>query len=319
MNIEDLIERILSGDRVALSKAISIVENRAPGSSDILDRLHHLTGRAYRIGITGPPGAGKSTLVCALVQAIRAEGKSVGVIAIDPTSPFTGGALLGDRIRMQEIGLDPGVFVRSMATRGSLGGLAATATDVADLMDAFGKDVIVTETVGVGQCELDIAEAAYTTVVVLVPESGDSIQAMKAGLMEIADIIVVNKSDREGADNIIRQTRAMLDMRGEKNGWKPPVVATIATKGIGIDELSQTIARHRELLETKNLISKHRRMSIRNMIVSLVDEEIKRLLWDNQGREMLERLVEKVINGETTPRQASSELVKRIREAGDQR
>lgn len=319
MDIEGLIKGILSKDRVALSKAITLVENRAQGSAEILDRLHNLTGRAYRIGITGPPGAGKSTLVCALVQTIRGEGKSVGVIAVDPTSPFTGGALLGDRIRMQEIGLDPGVFVRSMATRGSLGGLAATATDVANLMDAFGMDVIVTETVGVGQCELDIAEAAYTTVVVLVPESGDSIQAMKAGLMEIADIIVVNKSDREGADNMVRQTKAMLDMRGDKNGWRPPVIQTIATKAIGIEELNQMIKKHRELLEQKDLLVSHRRASVRTMVVSMVDEEIRRLLWDDQGKEMLERFVDMVLRGETTPRKACSELLKRIWEVGDQR
>lgn len=319
MEIEGIVKKILSKDRVVLSKAISIVENRAEGSAEILDRLHYLTGRAYRIGVTGPPGAGKSTLVCALVQTIRAEGKSVGVIAVDPTSPFTGGALLGDRIRMQEIGLDPGVFVRSMATRGSLGGLAATATDVANLMDAFGMDVIITETVGVGQCELDIAQAAYTTVVVLVPESGDSIQAMKAGLMEIADIVVVNKSDREGADNIIRQTRAMLDMRGEKNGWKPPVIPTVATKRVGIDELNNMIKKHRELLEGKDLIVRHRKASVRSMIVSLVDEEIARLIWDAEGKEMLDRLVDKVLEGEMTPRKACSELIRRIREVGDQR
>jgi LAO/AO transport system kinase len=215
---EDLLKRFAGGDVSALSRIITIVENHEGDFPEILDRLYPRTGNAYRIGVTGPPGAGKSTLVSGLVQAVRAGSKSVGVIAVDPTSPFTGGALLGDRIRMQDIGCDPGVFVRSMATRGSLGGLAAAAGDVADVMDAFGKDVIVTETVGVGQCELDVAEACYTTVVVIVPESGDSVQAMKAGLMEIADVLVINKSDREGADRIVRQTRAMIEIRGERNG-----------------------------------------------------------------------------------------------------
>jgi len=235
---EDLLEKFMAGDRVALSRIITLVENRDEGYAELFDRIFPRTGKAYRIGVTGPPGAGKSTLVSSLVQSIRAGGRTVGVIAVDPTSPFTGGALLGDRIRMQDIGCDAGVFVRSMATRGSLGGLAEAAGDVADVLDAFGHDVVITETVGVGQCELDIAQACYTTIVVIVPESGDSVQAMKSGLMEIADIIVINKSDREGAERIAAETRSMLELRSP-HAYAPPHGADIdAHHGIASGELS---------------------------------------------------------------------------------
>lgn len=208
-----LLEEFRAGKRPALARVISIVENGRPGAQALLQALHAQLGRARRIGITGPPGAGKSTLVAALIAALRARGDTVGVVAVDPSSPFTGGALLGDRIRMGEATLDPGVFIRSMASRGSLGGLALTTKEVADVLDAFGFDHVLVETVGVGQSELDIAAAADTTVVVLVPESGDSIQAMKAGLMEIADLFVINKADRPGAERLAREVEMMLHLR----------------------------------------------------------------------------------------------------------
>ena len=208
-----LLEDFLAGKRPALARAISIVENGRAAGPVLLHALHPRIGRARRIGITGPPGAGKSTLTAALIGAFRARGETVGVVAVDPTSPFTGGALLGDRIRMGEATLDPGVFIRSMATRGSLGGLALTTKEVADLLDAFGFDHVLIETVGVGQSELDIAAAADTTIVVLVPESGDSVQAMKAGLMEIADVFVINKADRPGAERLAREVEMMLRLR----------------------------------------------------------------------------------------------------------
>ena len=213
MTIDQLWQAFEAGQRTALARAISIVENRRAGFLDLLDRVHPKLGRAHRIGITGPPGAGKSTLSARLTQHLRKQGKTVAVIAVDPTSPFTGGALLGDRIRMNEVALDEGVFIRSMATRGSLGGLSITTKEVADVADAFGFDYVLIETVGVGQSELDVAAAADSTVVVLVPESGDSIQAMKAGLMEIADLFVINKADRPGADRLAREVDMMLHLR----------------------------------------------------------------------------------------------------------
>ncbi|MFO7259709.1 MAG: methylmalonyl Co-A mutase-associated GTPase MeaB [bacterium] len=217
-----LLEDFLAGKRPALARAISIVENGRPGAQALLQALHGRLGRARRIGITGPPGAGKSTLVAALTTALRARGDTVAVVAVDPSSPFTGGALLGDRIRMGEASLDPGVFIRSMASRGSLGGLALTTKEVADVLDAFGFDHVLIETVGVGQSELDIAAAADTTVVVLVPESGDSIQAMKAGLMEIADVFVINKADRPGAERLAREVELMLHLRAGRGMHRLP-------------------------------------------------------------------------------------------------
>ena len=209
----DLLENLRAGKRAALARAISVVENERSGFEALLEEIHPLLGRAHRIGITGPPGAGKSTLTSALIALYRARGERIGVVAVDPTSPFTGGALLGDRIRMNDVALDDGVFIRSMATRGSLGGLALSTREVADVMDAFGFDRVIIETVGVGQSELDIAAAADSTVVVLVPESGDSIQAMKAGLMETADLFVVNKADRSGAQRLAKEVEMMIHFR----------------------------------------------------------------------------------------------------------
>ena len=292
--LKQLYDRFQAGDRLALARVISIVENRSEGFEEILHNIFPSTGDAHRIGITGPPGAGKSTLTSHVAKALRAEGHTIGIIAVDPTSPFTGGAILGDRVRMTDIGLDPGVFIRSMATRGSVGGLAIATKEVGDLLDAFGKDVVIMETVGVGQSELDIVSAADTTVVVLVPESGDGIQTMKAGLMEIADIFVINKADRDGAHGLAHEVEAMLSMRHGDDGWEIPVLLTTAVKGEGVAELVETIGRHKEFLETSGLLEKRRRDRIRGRIREIVNLRIQTLLWEN---EEIKKLVEEYLAG----------------------
>ena len=274
-----LVQRMLSGDRLALARLITRVENRMPGLAEIMRSIQPRLGRAHVLGVTGPPGAGKSTLVDRLTARLRAEGASVGVIAVDPSSPFTGGAVLGDRIRMQAHTLDPGVFIRSMATRGSLGGLAAATGDVIKLMDAFGFPWILIETVGVGQTELDIVRQADTTVVILVPESGDSVQAMKAGLMEVADIFVVNKADRDGAHALMAELRFSAHLHYSSSvsakdiEWEIPVLAAQATNDVGVAELLGEIKRHRHALEEAGALEKRRKARRRAELRTLLVEE----------------------------------------------
>ena len=274
-----LVQRMLSGDRLALARLITRVENRMPGLAEIMRSIQPRLGRAHVLGVTGPPGAGKSTLVDRLTARLRAEGASVGVIAVDPSSPFTGGAVLGDRIRMQAHTLDPGVFIRSMATRGSLGGLAAATGDVIKLMDAFGFPWILIETVGVGQTELDIVRQADTTVVILVPESGDSVQAMKAGLMEVADIFVVNKADRDGAHALMAELRFSAHLHYSSSvsakdiEWEIPVLAAQATNDVGVAELLGEIKRHRRALEEAGALEKRRQARRRAELRTLLVEE----------------------------------------------
>ena len=250
---QPLIDKLRSGDTRALARAISTVENREPGSSDLLKALFPHSGKARIIGLTGPPGAGKSTLVDHLARLYRKENRSVGIIAVDPTSPYTGGAILGDRIRMQEHFADPGIYIRSMATRGSLGGLARTTADVATVLDASGRDLIMIETVGVGQDEVDIVRLADVTVVILVPGMGDDVQTIKAGIMEIADIFVINKSDHEGAERVEREIRALQSLAVRHDGWTPPIVNTIASEGTGVKELAAAIAEYESYLQKENL------------------------------------------------------------------
>ena len=247
-----LIAALRAGNARALGRAISIVENRSPGWSDLLKALFPHTGKARVIGLTGAPGAGKSKLVDQLAKLYREQDQTVGIMAVDPTSPYTGGAILGDRIRMQDHFADPGVYIRSMATRGSLGGLARATADVATVLDASGRDVILIETVGVGQDEIDIVRLADITVVILVPGMGDDVQTIKAGIMEIADIFVINKSDREGAERVKREIRALQSLAVRKDGWTPPIVKTVATEGMGIEELAAALAEYGKFLQREN-------------------------------------------------------------------
>ena len=250
--IHSLVSSLRSGDTRSLARAISTVENRVPGWLDLLKALFPHTGKARVIGMTGAPGAGKSTLVDQLAKFYRKRDRSVGIIAVDPTSPYTGGAILGDRIRMQDHFADPGIYIRSMATRGSLGGLARTSADVASVLDASGRDVILIETVGVGQDEVDIVRLADITVVILVPGMGDDVQSIKAGIMEIADIFVINKSDREGAERVEREIRALQSLAIRRDGWTPPIVKTVASEGTGVQELAAAIATYESYLEKEN-------------------------------------------------------------------
>jgi len=313
----DLVTRMLGGDRLALARLITRVENRAPDVAEIMRAVHPRTGRAYVLGVTGPPGAGKSTLVDRLAARLRAGNLSVGIIAVDPSSPFTGGAVLGDRIRMQSHTLDPGVFIRSMATRGSVGGLARATADVIKLMDAFGFPWIIIETVGVGQTELDIVRQADTTVVALVPESGDSVQAMKAGLMEVADIFVVNKADREGAHALMAEIRFNVHLHATSADqqlggahWEAPVLATEAARDVGIDELMTEINRHKNTLGAGAALDERRRARRRAELRSLLVEELAGQVMARVDADAeLARTLDAVLTGALDPYSAVARIV----------
>ena len=309
----NILGRFHKGDRMALSKIISYVENQSPDYRKVLAQLYPKAGKAYRVGFTGPPGAGKSTIVDKLTSLLVNNDQRVGIIAVDPTSPFTGGALLGDRIRMQDLTNQKGVFIRSMATRGSYGGLATTTKEVAIVMEAFGKDFILIETVGVGQVELDVVNACDTTVVVLVPESGDSIQAMKAGLMEIADIFVVNKSDREGAKRILTELDMILDIRRKKGEWEYPVVSTEAVNSKGIDLLLSKVSEHKEFIISNHTFEKHRKSQIKSDIKKIVELKIRELIGEKVLTSLnLDEMAEKVFRGEDDPYSAGERILNEI-------
>ena len=312
-----LVEEILRGDARAAARAMSLIENGAPEAGAILEAVYGKRPAAPRIGITGPPGAGKSTLVTEYALLLRREGLRVGVVAVDPTSPFTGGAILGDRVRMGEHATDRDVFIRSMATRGSLGGLAARTGELCEILDAWGSRTTLIETVGVGQSELDVAEAADTTAVVLTPESGDAIQTLKAGLMEIADVIVLNKADHAGADAMEAALRSSLAFR-KAGGWKPPIVRTVATERKGIEELHRALGEHRAYAARPDVAAARRVEKTRARLRNAIREGLLDAWLVDRGLESeLDRAAEQVLSGGVSPYRAARELIERMTRNGE--
>jgi len=306
---QPLAERLLAGDKRALARAISLVEDDDPEGWELVREVYPRTGQAAVIGFTGPPGVGKSTLLGALTKLERAHGRTVGVLSIDPSSPFTHGALLGDRIRLADHFLDPGVFIRSMANRGALGGLSEAALQTALLMDASGRDVILLETVGVGQAEVDIIDHADTIVLVLQPGSGDSIQALKAGVMEIPDVIVVNKAEHPLTDTMIREIKGVLAL-GPHQEWEVPIVKTEAVKGDGTEELSEQLARHRAYIEEQGTLWERRRRNLMNEVLAIATFRMRRELEASVREDPeVKQLLDRVVSREIDPASAATSIL----------
>jgi LAO/AO transport system kinase len=314
MPTPDIVERLRSGDRRALARVVTLIENGAPQARQILAQLHAHGGHAHIVGFTGSPGAGKSTLVMQLARELRRRDQRIGIIAVDPSSPFTGGAILGDRIRMQELAGDPNVFIRSMASRGSLGGLAASTRDVVRALDAAGFDTVIIETVGAGQAEVEIVRAAQSVIVVTVPGMGDDIQAIKAGILEIADIFVVNKADRPGADQTAAELRMLLslDEQRKERTWRVPIIKTNAMTGEGVPELADKLAQHRaSLLETGTLASRSGQQA-RSELLALLQQALLQRIEATIGPEEWERMVRDVVERRADPYTTADELARRL-------
>ena len=308
----DIVAELLNGSKLAISRAITAVENEYDNAVEIMQKIYPHTGRAYVIGITGPPGAGKSTLTDKLTKEYRSRGKTVGIIAVDPSSPFSGGAILGDRIRMNELTMDEGVFIRSMATRGSLGGMSRKTAEAVKVLDAAGKDIIIIETVGVGQSEVDIVKAADTTLVVLVPGLGDDIQAIKAGILEIGDVFAINKADREGVERLHIEIEMMLDLDQNETEWRPKITRTIASQNQGVVELVDSIEEHAAYMVKTGLIQKRRFERTRNEILAMLDEAIKVYLKKKVAGSRFEALTEEVNQRKNDPYSAVKAILAEV-------
>jgi LAO/AO transport system kinase len=316
-----LYERLLGGDRRAAARLISMVENGDPAAREVLKLLHRQTGRAHILGLTGSPGSGKSTLAARLAAQYREKGFTVGIICVDPTSPFTGGALLGDRVRMQELAGDPEVFIRSMGSRGALGGLSVATNDVINILDAFGKDYIIVETVGAGQVEIEVVKYAHTCIVVTMPGGGDEIQAIKAGILEIGDVFVVNKADREGAQRTIADLEMMIETKPGRGqtAWKPPVVATVAPEGEGLEELMGAIERHWDHLLKSGLLEKKTEQRMKAELLEILNLMVSRaaggaLEKEDAGRELVKRMAAREIDPHSAAEEVVAYLLKRAGE-----